>query len=73
MSRSIKFVLLVLAVFTVGNIENQPSQVSVDNGTVVGGKRTSANGQKYHSFNGIRYGKPPWEISGSSGRSPPTR
>ena len=59
MSRLIQFVLLVLAVFTVGNIENQPSKVNVDNGTVIGFKRTSANGHKYHSFTGIRYGKPP--------------
>ena len=59
MSRLIQFVLLVLAVFTVGNIENQASKVNVDNGTVIGFKRTSANGRKYHSFTGIRYGKPP--------------
>ena len=60
MSRLIQCIqFLMLTAFTVGNNETQPSEVSVDNGTVVGAKRTSANGHKYHSFTGIRYGKPP--------------
>ena len=59
------FPLLLLALFldgnlfTFGDIDNRPSVVNVDRGVIVGAQKTSAKGHAYHSFTGIRYGKPP--------------
>lgn len=52
-------VLLLSAIVTVSVNANESSTVKIAQGILQGTKKTSAKGQEYHSFMGIRYAKPP--------------